>query len=91
MRAGVENAFDGKRGAEDISVRDGAGGPPVEVMADGTGRKEAEIGESGGNPCKNAAAVMNGEPAVRISVNKFFSVAEDTDFHESEDVVFRPE
>lgn len=34
---------------------------------------------------------MNGETAVRISVNKFFSVAEDADFHEAEDVVFRPE
>ncbi|HBC0335714.1 TPA: hypothetical protein I8P26_004623 [Salmonella enterica subsp. enterica serovar Napoli] len=34
---------------------------------------------------------MNGKTAVRVSVNKFFSVAEDTDFHEAESVVFRPE
>lgn len=87
----TENAFDGKRGAEDISVRDGAGGLSAEVVTNGAGSEESEVRESLRNPCKNAAAVMNGETAVRISVNKFFSVAEDTDFHEAEDVVFRPE
>lgn len=87
----TENAFDGKRGAEDISVRDGADGLSAEVVTKGAGSEESEVRQSLGNPCKNAAAVMNGETAVRIGVNKFFSVAEDTDFHEAEDVVFRPE
>lgn len=87
----TENAFDGKRGAEDISVRDGAGRLPAEVVTKGAGSEKPEVRQFLGNPCKNAAAVMNGKTAVRVSVNKFFSVAEDTDFHEAEDVVFRPE
>lgn len=87
----TENAFDGKRGAEDISVRDGAGGLSAEVVTKGAGREKSEVRQSLRNPCKNAAAVMSGETAVRISVNKFFSVAEDTDFHEAENVIFRPE
>ncbi|EDI0749184.1 hypothetical protein CC876_24610 [Salmonella enterica subsp. enterica serovar Kisarawe] len=91
MRAGVENASGGKPGQSDLFIRDGAGGPPVEVVADGTGRKEAEIGESGGNPCKNAAAVMNGESAAGVFVNIFFSIKEDTDLHETKGVVVRPE
>lgn len=87
----TENAFDGKRGAEDISVRDGAGGLSAEVVTKGAGSEESEVRQTLRNPCKNAAAVMNGKTAVRVSVNKFFSVAEDADFHEAEDVVFRPE
>lgn len=87
----TENAFDGKRGAEDISVSDGAGRLPAEVITKGAGREKPEVRQFLGNPCKNATAVMNGKTAVRVSVNKFFSVAEDTDFHEAESVVFRPE
>lgn len=76
---------------EDFPFRDCAGGLSAEVVTNGAGSEETEVRESLRNPCKNTAAVMNGETAVRISVNKFFSVAEDTDFHEAEDVVFRPE
>ncbi|EDJ8221344.1 hypothetical protein CGY26_25810, partial [Salmonella enterica] len=87
----AENIFIFESGAEHVPVRDSTGGQSVEVVTNGAGGEETEIRKSAGNPGENASAVVRGKTAVRISVNKSFSVAENADLHEPENVVFRPE
>lgn len=74
----AENAFSGLACVEDVPFRDGAGGQSVEVITNGTGREKPEIGKPVCNPGENAAAVMKGEAAAGIFVNKGFDVPDNT-------------